>query len=187
MQNSENPETEVPIQNQNISQPIANLPTPTQTQTPDPTQATLPTSRGKLLKIILVIIAVLAIIAALITAGFYLKKFQDTKKRDATRKSDITVIQKGLEKYKQDTLDTQYYPTAASPYTLEKTGYIDKFPQDPKNASPYIYKYDGLPVGCVGNCTGYTLTACLENKNDKGKNTTSPIAPCTTRSYQISK
>ena len=187
MPNSENSETGVPTQRVKLAQTIAKPSTPTQTQTPAPTQTTLPTSKGKLLKIVLVTIAGLAVIAALIIAGFYLNKLQGTKQRDAKRKSDITIIQEGLEKYKQDTLDAQYYPSAITANTLEKRAYLDKFPTDPKNSFSYVYNYQGLPGGCAatGACNGYILTACLENKNDKEKTPTAPIAPCTTRSYQV--
>jgi len=185
MPNSENSETEIPTQRLKLAQTTVKPTTQTQTQRQEPIQATLPTSQGKFLKIVLVTIVAFALTAALITAGLYLNKVQNIKKRDAKRKSDIKVIQEGLEIYRQDTLDAYYYPTAASPYTLEKGGYLAKFPQDPNNVSPYVYNYQPLPAGCIGNCTGYNLTACLENKNDKGENTTDPIPPCTTRSYKI--
>ena len=155
--------------------------------------ASAPTSsqptKVKLLKKILIISAALLVIAGLVVFGFYWSNLQNIKERDAKRKSDLVIIQQALEKYKQDTLNAQYYPSAITANTLEKRAYLAKFPTDPKNSSPYVYNYQGLPKGCAatGACTDYTLTACLENKNDKEENTTDPIAPCTTRSYQVSK
>ena len=160
---------------------------------PNQTQslASAPTSsqptKVKLLKKILIISAALLVIAGLVVFGFYWNNLQNIKERDAKRKSDLVIIQQALEKYKQDTLNAQYYPTALTPTTLLKPGYVSKIPTDPNNISPFLYTYQGTPTGCVINCTGYTLTACLENKNDKEENTTDPIAPCTTRSYQVSK
>ena len=138
-------------------------------------------------KKILIILIALFVISSLIFTGIFFYRNQKIKIRDSQRKTDITRIQGGLEIYKSATLNAQYYPTVLNSSTLEKTGSIPNIPKDPINNDPYIYIYIGSPSPCAGGCSGYTLTACLENKNDKEKNTTSPIAPCTTRSYIISK
>jgi len=189
MPNSENSKTEVPTQSLKIAQTTTKPPDQIQAQT----LASAPTSqqppKGKFLKKVLIIPAALLVIAGLVIFGLYWSNIQNIKERDARRKSDFVIIQQALEIYRQDTLNAQYYPSAITANTLEKRAYLAKFPTDPENSSPYIYNYQGLPKGCAatGACTGYVLTACLENKNDKGEKTTSPVAPCTTRSYQISK
>ena len=178
------------MQETNASPAQFQIAIPTQ-ETPRP-QPSVPVSpppagdkpHGAFKKILIILILVLVIIG-LVFAGFYLYKLQQIKKRDQQRKADITRIQGALENYKSATLNAQYYPTVLNTSTLEETGFIPKIPKDPINTSSYIYTYIGSPSPCAGGCTGYTLTACLENKNDKGENTTSPIAPCTTRSYQV--
>lgn len=137
-------------------------------------------------KILIIILAVLVLIILIITAIFIYKS-RPVKKRDAQRKTNIAAIQHALEKSRADSLNNTYYPSAITPTTLEKEGYIVKIPTDPKNNSPFVYSYIASPIACTTKCTGYTLTACLENKNDKEENTTSPIAPCTTKTYKISK
>ena len=137
-------------------------------------------------KILIIILAVLAIIITIITAIF-IYKTQPIKRRDAQRKTDFAAIQIALDNSRADSLNNTYYPSAITTATLENPSYIVKIPTDPKNISPFVYTYIASPATCTSKCTGYTLTVCLENKNDKGKNTTSPIAPCTTRSYQVSK
>ena len=187
MPNSENSKTEVPTQSLKIAQTTTKPPAQIQTQTLASAPTLQQSPKRKLLKKILIISAALLVIAGLVVFGFYWNNLQNIKERDAKRKSDLVIIQQALEKYKQDTLNAQYYPTALTPTTLLKPGYVSKIPTDPNNISPFLYTYQGTPTGCVINCTGYTLTACLENKNDKEENTTDPIAPCTTRSYQVSK
>ena len=187
MQEAENPQTAV--QGLKIAQRTIKPPTQNQTQTLASAPTPLQPPKGKLLKKILIIAIALIFIAGLAIFGFYWNNLQNIKERDAKRKSDLVIIQQALEIYRQDTLNALYYPSALTANTLEKRAYLAKFPTDPENSSPYIYNYQGLPKGCAatGACTGYVLTACLENKNDKGEKTTSPVAPCTTRSYQISK
>ena len=161
--------------------------TPSNQQSPQVNPA-LPTDKPKssLKKVLIIMIAVLVFIG-LVFAGFYFYRIQNIKKRDGQRKADITRIQGALEQYKNDTSNAKYYPTVLNSSTLEKTGYVAKIPTDPINTDSYIYTYIGSPSPCAGGCTGYTLTACLENKNDKAENTTDPIAPCTTRNYKVSK
>src|SRR3989344_3432900 len=152
-----------------------------QPSTPTNPPAVSDKSHGAFKKILIILILV-SVIIGLVFAGFYIYKSQNIKKRDGQRKADIKRIQGALEIYKSATLNTQYYPTVLNSSTLIETGYIANIPTDPVNSGSFIYMYIGSPSPCAGGCTGYTLTACLENKNDKGKNTTDPIAPCTTRS-----
>lgn len=185
MQDVDNQQTS--IKSWKIAQSTINPPSPNQTQTsasaPPPSQ----TPPKKLLKKMLIIIILVMVLIGLILVGFNLYKVQQIKKRDQQRKADITRIQGALEIYKSGTLNARYYPTVLISSTLEETGSIPIIPTDPLNTEAYVYTYIGSPSPCAGGCIGYTLTACLENKNDKEKNTTSPIAPCTTRSYQVSK
>src|SRR3990167_7305439 len=185
MQEVEIPQTAV--QGLKIAQRTIKPPTQNQTQTLASAPTPLQPPKGKLLKKILIIAIALIFIAGLAIFGFYWSNIQNIKERDTKRKSDFVIIQKSLEIYKQDTLNDQYYPTALTLTTLLKPGYVSKIPTDPNNISPFLYTYQGTPAGCVIDCTGYTLTACLEKKNDKGENTIDPVAPCTTRSYIISK
>ena len=138
--------------------------------------------RKKILIIIIVFVSILSLTAGL----FYFYRLQNIKNRDNQRKADIASIKSALEKYSRETQEQKHYPSAITPTTLEKRNYIEKIPTDPKNVSPYLYTYRTTPSGCSIDCTGYTLTACLENKNDKGNNTTDPLAPCTTRSHIVS-
>jgi len=165
----------------------------TQTQEapqPQPSAPTNPPStidkpKSSFKKILIILIALLVIISLIFTGIFFYRN-QKIKIRDSQRKTDITRIQGALEIYKSATLNAKYYPTVLNSSTLEKTGSIPNIPKDPINNDPYIYTYIGSPSPCAGGCSGYTLTACLENKNDKGKNTAPPKSPCTTRTYQVS-
>ena len=142
--------------------------------------------KNRMFKKVLLIIAAIIILIALIFAGFFVDNQLNIKKRDNTRKADILKLRDALEESRKGSLNQTYYPSAITPATLEKEGYIEKIPTDPTNAVPYVYTYLGSPSPCAGGCTGYTLTACLENKNDKGENTASPKSACTTRTYEVS-
>src|SRR3989344_8982312 len=114
-------------------------------------------------KILIIILAVLVLIILIITAIF-IYKIQPVKRRDAQRKTDISAIQNALEKSRAGSLNNTYYPFAITTATLEKEGYIVKIPTDPKNIAPFVFTYIPSPDACTTDCTGYTLTACLENK-----------------------
>jgi len=159
--------------------PVATNPTtPAMPTQQPPINPGHPIFKKLLVALVLIIVLGLAIIFA-----FNFSKQQQTGKRDAQRKQDLASIQKALALYKEKTLNASYYPSAITPTTLEKEGYIAKIPKDPINKSGHVYNYLGTPSGCVINCTGYLLTACLENKNDKQGIT--PTSPCTTRTYQV--
>lgn len=152
----------------------------------DPNNPPPPISKAHgIVKKILVILILIFVLIGVGMASYYYNNIQKTKKRDVQRKTDLKTIANSLEEIKQKTQNQLYYPSVITESTMIKTGFLTRIPSDPKDKSPYTYSVS--PIGCIINCTGYTLTACLENKNDKGKNTTSPIAPCTTRTYKIVK
>lgn len=163
---------------------MANLVLP---NTPQTAAAVSPTTP---LKKIIITIVVILVLAGLVLVGVYFYKLQGAKKRDSQRKADLDAIKQALELYKADTQDNQYYPGSigsggATGPLVSPVQYIKSVPVDPKTAT--VYAYAAAPSGCLllGTCTEFTLTACLENKNDKGENTTEPIPPCETRSYQV--
>lgn len=165
--------------------------TPTQPDQPQTSPVISPsnqppavTKKGLFAKIIKIVIF-LVIVGALAAAAFFFYQRMQTAKRDAQRKQDFQTIKVGLEKIRVKTTDQKYYPSTISESALVKTGALDKIPKDPLGKSPYIYTYGFSPPACTTRCTGFTLTACLENKNDKDG--IEPISPCTTKSYKISK
>lgn len=142
---------------------------------------------GGLVKKIAIILGIVLAITIIIAVVLSLTSTDPGTKRDVQRKADIEAIAGALEKYRQTTKDQLYYPSAPTETTLVKTGFLAELPKDPINNSPYSYTYIGHPSACITDCTGYTLNACLENAQDKGENTTGPVAPCMTRTYQVTK
>ena len=144
------------------------------------------------LVIVIAILGVLITVSiAIINPGFQLKKT-----RDAHRKSDLRLIQSGLELYRSD---QQEYPGGTqisgaggntiwsvincTPSLVDDDSctqapydnvYIQIVPKDPKTG--YDYYYDLL-----GN--GYALYSCLENASDREKlplGSTNPAYPDST-------
>lgn len=124
--------------------------------------------RGFTLIELLVVITIIGILAGLTLASY---GGTQERARDSKRKQELDAIKKSLELAKQDTPGAYYYPgcnpctngvSSATP-ALSPT-YIQPIPKDPKTNSDYSYS----PTGCVSStqCTGYSLIACLENKND---------------------
>ncbi len=113
---------------------------------------------------ILVVVAIIAVLAA-ITVPNYLSARE--RARDAQRKSDLKQVQNALELYKDGQATLGYpaaLPTPGQPFTgTDSDGgtitYLRKMPGDPIGTYPYVYNQ-------TSNIT-YTLTACLENKNDR--------------------
>jgi type II secretory pathway pseudopilin PulG len=108
------------------------------------------------------------------------------KARDTKRKTDITTLRKGLEEY---FVNNNVYPAssgvvasggALNELTLGTAPIAKTLPVDPKNTSPFQYVY--TPAN--SNST-YTLNACLENDQDAGSNVIAPVAPCTTKTFQV--
>jgi general secretion pathway protein G len=108
---------------------------------------------------LLVVIAIIGILTSLLVANFITAK---ARARDAQRKSDLAQMRSALELYRTDTAS---YPTNAllgscgPSQSLQSGGttYLQQIPCDPLTGNKYNYNNTGA---------GYTITACLENKND---------------------
>lgn len=135
---------------------------------------------------LLVVITIIGILA-----GMALVSYGGTQERarDSKRKQELDAIKKALELAKQDTPGAYYYPNDY--LTLDdnpNSPYIKEVPVDPKTGDPYIYNATPDAPDCTSTstCTSYTLTACLENKNDQ-QAITVPAGTCTsTKAYQVS-
>ncbi len=109
---------------------------------------------------LLVVIAIIGVMAALVIVNL---SSANKKSRDARRKADLSEVRTALELYYDDNLQ---YPTAATMVTWDTatpgvlssltTTYIKTMPQDPRDSGAMQYSY-------IGNASGYTLTAYLEN------------------------
>ena len=135
------------------------------------------------IKKIVLLLLVITIFATAAYAAYYFYNQMQIKNRDSQRKTDIQTISQALEKYRAKTQEAKYYPAAITQNTLVKNGFLDDIPQDPKTNSPYTYT--STPQNCDINCTGFTLAACLENKNDPEG--VAPLNQCPTKSYVIIK
>ena len=127
---------------------------------------------------LLIVIVIIGILALLIIPNI---TSAPKKARDTQRKTDLRAMQKALEEY---FVSNNVYPSTAT-YTTDLTGgnppIIKTIPTDPKaGGSPYVYTYTAANTN-----TTYTLTACLENAGDTGTATVAPVAPCTTRTFQL--
>jgi prepilin-type N-terminal cleavage/methylation domain-containing protein len=148
-------------------------------------------NKGFTLIELLVAIAIIGILASLTLANF---NGAQQRARDAQRKNHFKVVRDALEQYKIDSA-TSSYPASASTTTYTNphfvtlmttltttpTGnpYMGSAVVDPRNASPYQYLY-------VSTGTTYTLRACLENAADTSNGTATAVAPCTTKTYNVS-
>jgi general secretion pathway protein G len=125
---------------------------------------------------LLVVIAIIGGLAALFLPNFMAAR---ERARDSQRKADIKSIQKALEMYKTDQLDTSYPPaiTAGSSLSNGTTIYMNKIPVPPNNTSDasgittYTYARSATSV------RAYTLCGCLENKADS-EGQTCPVGIC---------
>ena len=108
----------------------------------------------------LVVISLIGILAALALASFGGAQKQA---RDTTRKSDLKQYQTSAEGYASK--NKGLYPIYTTATTIPSSGgfctllNIGTCPLDPKNISPYLYKY-------ISNATGtnYIFWGGLENK-----------------------
>ncbi|MBI4091722.1 MAG: type II secretion system protein [Candidatus Levybacteria bacterium] len=116
---------------------------------------------------LLVVIVIIGILATFVVASF---SSAQGKARDAKRKEHLDALQKALELAKSDSTGGTYYPSAISTTTLVTPSYIKAIPADLSSLNcgegAGTYCYDATPASCTTNCTGYTITACLENNND---------------------
>jgi len=138
-------------------------------------------SKGFTLIELLVVIVIIGILASFAIASF---TSAQAKGRDSRRKADLDAIKKALELFKGDTSGGAKFPDTITG-SLETT-YIRDLPTDPSDSSTNYnytpYQDDGTtacsgggdtPVNAsAGDCTTFTLYACLENVNDSQKDDT---------------
>lgn len=105
----------------------------------------------------LLIVIVIMGILVVIVVGLVGRSAQ-MKARDAQRKADIREIQTALEQY---FTDNSVYPAALADLTGGTPPYLNAVPADPSPPRAYTYT-PGNPA------TTYTLSADLENDNDRG-------------------
>ena len=116
--------------------------------------------RGFTLIELLVVMTIIAILAVAMSVAF-LRTSQSA--RDTTRKADLRNLGTKMEEYFKD---KGAYPAALT--DLTGGGYVTKLPKDPKTKADYAYT--PAPAGCTSaanNCTSFTVSATLENANDK--------------------
>lgn len=142
-------------------------------------------SSGFTLIELLIAIAILAIIASFGIANL---RSGQNRARDAQRKSDIRQIQSSLRLYYNDY--GKYPGSSATSFTIMGCGangttecqwgaawtagaktYMDPLAKDPLG---YSYRYARTDLD------SYTLSACLENKNDSGGKATTNTSWCPT-------
>lgn len=121
---------------------------------------------------LLIVIVIIGILALLIVPNVV---SAPKKSRDTKRKTDLREVKNSLEAYRIDKGD---YPADLA--ALVTAGELKAVPTDPKNTSPYVYTYTPS-----NSNTNYTLTACLENAGDTSAGTVAAVAPCTTRTFQL--
>lgn len=112
----------------------------------------------------LVVVSVIGILTTLALASFTGTQKQA---RDTQRKSDLKQYQTTLEEYatKNDSLYPAYPTSASANDTLCSDLSLTGCPEDPKNTSPYVYRY--ITNGTTGDtATQYSLWTSLENKSD---------------------
>jgi general secretion pathway protein G len=123
---------------------------------------------------LLIVIVIIGILALLILPNI---TSAPKKARDTKRKTDLTAIQKGLEEY---FVDNNVYPTNLSALTVGSAPILKTVPTDPTNTGNYTYVYTP-----ANSNTTYTLTSCLENDQDSGTDVIAPVAPCTTKTFEL--
>jgi len=114
----------------------------------------------------LVVISLIGILAALILVSFAGSQKQA---RDTARKSDLKQYQTVLENFatKNDSLYPSYTSTVLADDDLCEDLETGSCPYDPKNETPYLYRYisDGSGGGGL-NATEYSLWTAIEGKDD---------------------
>jgi len=129
---------------------------------------------------LMLVIAIMGVLAALLTGNFMTSL---KKGRDASRKADLALVQRGLEMYYED---NHVYPPSPLPFGgklchpkgCDTKIYIQKVPSDPVIGwATYEYK-----VSASGDA--YKLFACLENNQQVLTYTTLKDAPVNTCGIQ---
>lgn len=125
---------------------------------------------------LLIVIVVIGILAALVINTF---SGIQARARDTERKADVNSIHSNLAVYYTD---NGYYPTAANLNTTNLSDLDGEALNDPQGnalgATGAQYSY--TPSGCSGSqCTGYTLSADLENDGLGGADSDSDTADFT--------
>lgn len=108
---------------------------------------------------LLVVIVIIGILVALTLPNLFSAQ---ARGRDTDRKNELKNLQTKLETYFGD---NDRYPTEAT-WANDIGATADEITGPRSDA----YVYEATPEGCDNNnetCQGYTLTATLENKNDK--------------------
>ena len=108
---------------------------------------------------LLIVVSILGVLSVLITTPI---SAQLQKARDAKRKLDVNIVQKGLEEYYDSTgCYPERLPECGKELTLGESKIIQEIPCDPKNKSFYPYITTGE------NCSPYfKLYAKLERIDD---------------------
>lgn len=121
---------------------------------------------------LLLVLAIIGVLTSFLVANLIGAK---ARARDAQRKSDLRQIQAALELYRAD---QNIYPAAPLPacgsqLLAGSAIYMQKIPCDPLNTGQYIYTYTVNGTG-----TTYSLVTCIENVNDKQKDTANNSTYC---------
>ena len=134
---------------------------------------------------LLVVIGIISVLSAVAVPNFMGAR---ERARDTERKSDLRQIQKAFELYK-DTQSPVAYPTegvfnaltCGGQWTVSSTIIMNSFPCDPSNDS--VYTYDRNDTDSLR----YTLYACLENKSDPDRTSTTADQCSSLVKYQITE
>ncbi len=124
--------------------------------------------KGFTLLELLIVIVIIGILIALVLPNLINGPI---RARDVRRKEDLNAISSGLEQYYND---NQAYPAAMADLTAGS--YLKEVPKDPRSNADYTYT--ALPA-TGPPYTSFTLTATLENKNDKD------VKSGTTDTYEV--
>lgn len=129
-------------------------------------------SKGFTLIEVLLVLALIGILSALLYPN--IMTFRQ-RSRDAQRKKDLFTLQTALEVYRSDVDEYPLsLPNCGDPLNSGSIIVIQKIPCDPSDSSQsYIYNQI--------SASSYTLTACLENVNDKDRDIpVNPLGACIT-------
>lgn len=132
---------------------------------------------------LLVVITIIGILASLVLVSL---TSAQQRARDSQRKSDLDALKKSLELARQDSPGAYSYPLDLQILDDDPNSpYIKQIPKDPKTGTDYIFEPFSLTGGpCTVDCAKYTLTACLENKNDSQKDA-AKHSSCQDASYSV--